>query len=697
MHESAVPTAVFCGFSLLLFATVVHIFVRRLSVPYSVMLVVGGMGLNVLSRQLSGLAFVAEFQPSPELIFIILLPTLIFEASFNIEARALYKLLGPILMLATLGVLVSTFFIGVVLSAFLGQFLPLSFAHFLLFGALISATDPVAVSAIFREVGAPKRLETLVEGESIFNDATSIVLFKIVAKLAVAGGLSGGLAGAAAAGSGQFLVVFLGGLLVGAAVGLLCVYLVSFLEGDTSIEIGLSLIAAYLSFILSEHYLHLSGVMATLGAGLVLAGFGRPKFSAEALPQLTHFWETLAHLANSLIFLLIGLSLSPGLFVKFAVPLLITIPVCFLARGVTLYLIPPLIVRLRGPAISAPYRATLIWGGLRGAIALGLALTLEEQGLPPQTAELFRTLTLGVVLSTLLVQATTIRRVVELLGLSDLDDTDELALKQGRLFAEQAGRAELDGRREEGLLGAEVVERLGREVAGPGTRGRDLTADEQARSLMIECLSFEKRLFSELYYRGELSETLMKDLTHLVEVQHDRVLWGKDIKQMTIATVEPYRILIARGLERLSAFDWAAPLVARWRRQEKMRDYEEERARVYCCRRVLSLIEQLKEEQDLLPKAVEIVEETWRTWLKVSRDRMEKICEEDPELVRDMDLLIGWRLKLTTQSRRIKELYEEGLLTHKAFRRLEREYRERLLKLRKRLFDCVSEAGRGRA
>lgn len=697
MHGSSVPAAVFCGFALLLFATVVHIFLRRLSVPYSVMLVVGGMGLNVLSHRLPGLEFAAEFQPSPELISVILLPTLIFEASLNTEARALFKLLGPILLLATLGVLVSAFFIGVLLAAFLGQLVPLSFAHFLLFGALISATDPVAVSAIFREVGAPKQLETLVEGESIFNDATSIVLFKIVAKLAAAGGLSGSLAGTAAAGAGQFLAVFLGGLLVGAAVGLLSVYLIGFLEGEPFTETSLSLIAAYLSFILSEHYLHLSGVMATTGAGLVLAGFGWAKFSPEALGQLTHFWETLAHLANSLIFLLIGLSVSPGLFVKFAVPLLITIPVCFLARGVSLYLIPPLLVRLRGPAISAPYRSTLIWGGLRGAIALGLALTLVEQGVPSETAEFFRTLTLGVVLSTLLLQATTIRRMVDLFGLSDLDDTDELALKQGRLFAEKAGRAELEERRGQGLFGAEVVEQISRETAGPVAMRRELSAEEQARSLMIECLSFEKRLFTELYYRGELSETLLKDLTHLVEAQHDHVLWDKDVRQMSIATVEPYRVLIAKALEKLSAFDWTAPLVARWRRREKMRDYEEERARVACCRQVLNLIERLKAEQELLPKAVQIVEETWRTWLEVSRARMEKIREEDPELARAMDLLIGWRLKLTTQSRRVKELYEEGLLTHKAFKRLENEYRKQLLELRKRPFDYASEGGHGRS
>ncbi|MFQ5546641.1 MAG: cation:proton antiporter, partial [Acidiferrobacterales bacterium] len=236
---------------------------RKVPIPYTVLLVIIGMVLGESSQVSPALAPLEEFRLSPDLVFFIFLPALIFESGFNLDARQLLKELGPVLVLAVPALVISTVVVGVGLS-----FLGLELIIALLFGALISATDPVAVIALFRELGAPDRLTVLVEGESLLNDATAIVVFGILLAVAVGGGgLSWSDADSVVI---EFVRVFIGGALVGGVLGLLVSELLYHLRSGVSAVLTMSVVIAYGSFILAEHTLHVSGVMAGAAAAVTL-------------------------------------------------------------------------------------------------------------------------------------------------------------------------------------------------------------------------------------------------------------------------------------------------------------------------------------------------------------------------------------------------------------------------------------------
>ena len=238
---------------------------RNLPVPYTVFLVVLGMMLEWMARTVPEMHVLLEFQLTPELVLFLFLPALIFESAFNLNARQLIKDIAPILALAIVALVISTMIIGTGLWFMLG----ISMSLALLFGALISATDPVAVIALFKELGAPERLTILVEGESLLNDATAIVVFNIILGLIISGAFSWTDAGMAVF---EFIRVFVGGILVGAFIGFVVSELLYRLFSGVSAIIIMSIVVAYGSFIIAEHTLHVSGVMAVVAAAMLPPG-----------------------------------------------------------------------------------------------------------------------------------------------------------------------------------------------------------------------------------------------------------------------------------------------------------------------------------------------------------------------------------------------------------------------------------------
>ncbi|MGB0713907.1 MAG: cation:proton antiporter, partial [Gammaproteobacteria bacterium] len=239
---------------------------RRLPIPFTVLLVILGVLLGEGARNSETLAPLAHFELSPELVFFVFLPALIFESALNLDVRQLMRDIAPVMVLAVPALLLSTAIVGYGTAWITG--LPLGVA--LLFGALISATDPVAVVALFKELGAPLRLTVLVEGESLFNDATAIVVFGILLGLVQAGTTPD--AGLLFWAGWEFIRVFLGGVLVGGVIGLVIGELGARLRSNVPALIVLSLVMAYGAFVVGEHLLHVSGVMAAMTAALVLSG-----------------------------------------------------------------------------------------------------------------------------------------------------------------------------------------------------------------------------------------------------------------------------------------------------------------------------------------------------------------------------------------------------------------------------------------
>jgi monovalent cation:H+ antiporter, CPA1 family len=372
---------------LLLLVCVIAMLGRRLKLPYTVGLVVGGAIISATGL-LHGMAL------TKELIFSTLLPPLIFEAAFFIPWKELRTELKPTLLLATLGVLLAMGLTAAGMHYLAGW--PWQAA--LIFGTLIAATDPVSVIAAFKEAKIHGRLRLLVEAESLFNDGTAAVVFGLVLAWANTGAVVPAQIGL------DLLREVGGGCLIGLGVGGLLLWIAGKTE-DHLVEIGLTMVAAYGSFLLAQH-LHCSGVLATLCCGLLLGNRGSLGAISDAGREAVgSSWEFIAFIVNSIIFLLIGAQEHGmmGQLQRHLVPILIAVIVVTLGRGVAVY---PLCALLsRTPlAISLPYQHVLFWGGLRGALALALALGLPEN--LPGRQELLAT-TFGVVVFSVIVQGMT--------------------------------------------------------------------------------------------------------------------------------------------------------------------------------------------------------------------------------------------------------------------------------------------------
>ncbi len=420
---------------LVLVATLVAIVARRSRLPYTVSLVLVGLAI-AFRRPL-------EVEATPELIMAIFVPPLLFEAAFHLDFRLLRENLSAILMLAVPGVLITMLLVGGI-TAF-GTGLP--FATAAVFGALIAATDPVAVVSLFRALGVSRELALTVEGESLFNDGTAIVIFNIALAAALTGEfhLMDGVV--------DFMLVSLGGIIIGLALGWLSAQVFTRID-DRLIETALTTLLAYGAYVIAEHY-HVSGVLAVVVAGLICGNLGMSDASPTTKIMILNLWEFLAFLANSMVFLLIGLSVDLDELWRNRTVIVVAVGAVLISRALVVYGFA-LLDRLRGKRAVLPfkYRHVLFWGGLRGAISLALALSLPV-GLPNRS--MLQAMTFGVVLFTLMAQGTTIQFLLEKLGFTHRPSHwVERETKLGQLFAAQAGLRRLEMLHREGLLTDEM-------------------------------------------------------------------------------------------------------------------------------------------------------------------------------------------------------------------------------------------------
>ncbi len=389
---------------LLVVAIFVAIIARRIHLPYTVGLIIAGIVL-------AAVRFDTGIVLTREIVFDGILPPLLFEAALCIRWSELRRDAVPVLILASLGVVISALVVAIGTASLLGW--PASSA--LVFGVLIAATDPVAVIAMFKDTGVKGRLRLLVESESLLNDGVAAVLFA----LALASAQAPGGASATSAEIAQALVVIAGG---GFLVGLLCGAVAIALAGrapDHLVETALTLAVAYGAFLLAEQ-LHVSGVLATVAAGLLMGNFGvldgrdshAPSFRAREFVMA--FWEFAAFVANSFIFLLIGVTVAGIPFAGLgATALAIIVVLVLLGRALTVYPLCLIFVRSRW-AIPVPAQHILWWGGLRGVLALALALALPPS-LPFRIEIVIATF--GVVAFSVVVQGVTMSPFLRILGL----------------------------------------------------------------------------------------------------------------------------------------------------------------------------------------------------------------------------------------------------------------------------------------
>jgi CPA1 family monovalent cation:H+ antiporter len=379
---------------LLLVSALVAMLTRRLRLPYTVGLVLAGMGLYFSHVHI-------KWHLSKDLIFFVFLPPLVFEAALFISWREFKRDLPVVVLLATVGVLLA----AAVTATGMRYGLDWDWGSAMVFGVLIAATDPVSVIATFNEAGVRGRLRLLIEAESLLNDGVAAVAF-----VAALGVLSGGHQDIASI-SGTLLLTMVGGAVVGIIVG----FGLMFLAGRTPdylVEITFTTLAAYGSFFVAEHY-RLSGVLAALTAGLVVGNYrSSASISESGRHALVPFWEYAAFIANSLIFLLIGAQEAQQRFGGLWLPVLVAIALVTFGRALSIYSLCAVFARSR-LKVDRRHQHILFWGGLRGALALALALALPET-LPRRDTII--TITFAVVAFSIFAQGLTITPLLRKLG-----------------------------------------------------------------------------------------------------------------------------------------------------------------------------------------------------------------------------------------------------------------------------------------
>ena len=445
---------------------------------------------------------------SAEAFLYLFLPPLLFTAALGIDVRLLFDEVAAVMLLAVVAVVVCTAAVGAALSAFSD----VGLIACLLLGAIVATTDPAAVLGVFRDLGAPRRLSTLVAGESVLNDAAAIALFAVLL------GMLGGEEPAVGRAAWILVTGFVGGAALGYGLARLACWLLAGLRNSRVGEITLSICLAYFAFILGDQYAGVSGVVAVVAAGLTFAVYGRLRVSPETWGPLVQTWNQIEFWANSLIFVLAAMFATRAIIdLSWGDAGLVALVVigALAARAAVLYgLLPVLVLGKATAPVDYRYRAVLLWGGLRGAVTLTLALFIgESPGVPADIQSFVVTLATGFVLFTLFVQAPTLRPLISLLRLNELSPVERAI--RNRVIALACATVRDQVARLSDTYGfdpkhADAVE-IGDGVALDENPLDELTDKERIQVGLIALADQEKALYLRHFSAGMISRQMIAD------------------------------------------------------------------------------------------------------------------------------------------------------------------------------------------
>ncbi|MDP1714898.1 MAG: Na+/H+ antiporter [Anaerolineales bacterium] len=504
---------------LLLIATFVGILARRLRMPYTVGLVLVGAALAILNQEL-------HIELDSEIILGIFVPPLIFEAAFHLPIPDLRRNIVAILILAIAGVLLTTLLVGGIVSY--GTGMPIGYA--IIFGSIIAATDPIAVIALFKSLGVPKRLQVLLEGESLLNDGTAIVIFNIAIVAAITGHFN------LVEGFNDFIVSAGFGLGVGFVLGILASIMIARID-DHLIETAITFVLAYGAFIVAES-LHVSGVLAVVAAGLANGNIGPRGMSPTTRIVVFNFWEFMSFITNSFVFLLIGLITDISLIVNNWQAIVWGIFAALVSRLLVIYgLLQPF------KNISMRWKHVIYWGGLRGAISLALVISLSSK-LDSEISKQLMAMVFGLVLFTLLIQGTSMNWVIKKLKIiTRREDRTEYDISRARAVSTRASYEHLEKIYKSGMISKHVWEIL-IGVLDPYTK--NLTTEvrailkkhpevkaEELDTAWREFLSFQRNQITELLTNNIINNDVYSDLVNQIDYALDlREIKWDDVRHL---------------------------------------------------------------------------------------------------------------------------------------------------------------------
>jgi CPA1 family monovalent cation:H+ antiporter len=514
--------------------------------PYTIALLLAGLGVSIVVAVYDvGVVeqlFVEELQLSHDLILLVLLPALLFEGAATTDLERLRRNLVPILTLAVPGLLLSVGLLG-----FVGTYaFNFSLLVSLLFASMVLPTDPVSVLALFEELGAPDRLSVLVEGESLINDGVGVVVFSTLLALLLDGADPTVLLEPARAAevAAELVVVSLGGLVVGVVAGY-AVYSVMVNLDEQMTEIVLTIVLAYGSFILAEHYLHVSGVIATVAAGLFIGNQGAEyAMSPRTKVSVFNTWETAAFLVNTFIFIAIGVGTPTQQLVANWQLIVAGIVLVVLARAAVVYPLTALVNLRDHTEIPRSYQHVMVWGGLHASIPIALVLGLQTEAPPGVPTTELKAMVFGVAAFSLVVQGLTMGRLLSRLGVVTRSDAEELyELLVGRARAVDAALDAADRLHTSGEIPGNVLDDFEAEYGREKSDLNDAIATllqnnpelrhEQVLMGERRVLQQEKSAIMDAIRSGVVASEVGERLIEEVDLKLDRVQSGESTVRQT--------------------------------------------------------------------------------------------------------------------------------------------------------------------
>ncbi|GBQ23690.1 Na+/H+ antiporter [Acetobacter estunensis NRIC 0472] len=682
---------------LLVIVSAVQPVARRLEVSETVLLALvgivigGGADLVIRSTYTDRLAGVAgsaingvaetllDFPVSSEVFLLVFLPVLVFQGALVIDVRRLADEAATVLLLAVVAVIVSTATIGLALLPFAQM--PLIVC--LLLGSIVATTDPSAVAGIFRDIGASARLTRLVEGEALLNDAAAISIFAVLLD-AVTSHQTIHVGSVAL----SFVISFVGAILVGIAGARLMLYMIAVLGNAPAAETTLTVALPYIVYILCDEVIGISGVVATAAAGLTLSLYGPSTFRPQTWRFLNELWQQLVFWAGSLVFVLASM-LIPRLLVGMTrwdiVLILIASVAGLVARGMVVFgLLPVLAMTRLAPPVPTPFKVTMVWGGLRGAITLALALAVtENQHVSTPVAHFIGIIATGFVLITLLVNGTTLRSVVLFFRLDQLSPMDQaqrhqilsIALEKVAGKAKEAGE-ELGFSADATRSVVDALEVRSHEEQSVNTFDTDLGDRQRITLALITIANQERSILLDLFRIQGLSRAVMENLLRTADAMVDGArLEGRF----------GYTKALRRRLQPSLKFRIAQEIHNRFHYDRPLMSCMAERFEMLMVAHLVSIslnrFLQERMEPMLGSRVSEIVVEILARQRKMLNEALSTLRLHYPGYAEALENRIFRQIVLRLENQEFDTLHSESLISDELFRELHRDVERRRQRL----------------
>lgn len=660
---------------------------QRTRIPYTVGLFAIGLAAGIINRMgvfhgmpqfSAALDSVANI--NPDLILYIFLPILIFDAAYELNLHIFKKTLTNATLLAAPGLIICMILTAGVLMAisfFVPGYEKWTWASALMFGALISATDPVAVVALLHELKTSKRFSTLVDAESLLNDGTGIVCFMLFYGITVWGRndeLTPIL---------EFCQVVAGGAILGFIAARLVIWFITRVNSEEMIQNSVIILSAYLVFILAQLYLGISGVIALVAFGLTIAYVGKPRLKPQVNIFMGSFWELLTYIANTLIFIIVGIVIAEKVDFSWshcAILLLVYIALNII-RYITIMMLYPIMKR-SGYGLNKKESIILTWGGLRGALGMTLALMVSyTPAIPEEIRSQVLFFTAGTVTLTLCINATTMRWLLNKLGLIYIPTARTMMENKIQNLLHENSEQYFERLKTREALNGANWEKVSQYVtASPSAQEATPMANDVMNEIRLRVLDKEKMFLHQIYDEGIISKTSFMQLSNSLDELYDHDgSYALDTRTSIFNFCN--RTFILDGMQKI-------PKIGSWISfyfKERIGIvYDLGRGFIILQKEDLKLLDDL-EGSNMLSGEQKVVLKTLRAEIQHNLDTMNgilnKLANDFPKAYKHALTQKATRMLLCNERRNIRQLQTDGMLSDKDAERLYERVDERSEKL----------------